>query len=99
MLQLEQDQLYAQTQDQLNMCMRITEVVQPSTESIGPAPRGVCSRPASALPASWLSSCKSQGKKKRTGARKQKIGNKTVRVANKRIKGQKYGGPLPDYSR
>jgi hypothetical protein len=99
MLQLEQDQLYAQTQDQLNICMRITEIVQPSTESIGPAPRGVCSRPASALPASWLSSCKSQGKKKRTGARKQKIGNKTVRVANKRIKGQKYGGPLPDYSR
>jgi hypothetical protein len=99
MLQLEQDQLYAQTQDQLNICMRITEIVQPGTESIGPAPRGVCSRPASALPASWLSSCKSQGKKKRTGARKQKIGNKTVRVANKRIKGQKYGGPLPDYSR
>ena len=42
MLQLEQDQLYAQTQDQLNICMRITEIVQPGTESIGPAPRGVC---------------------------------------------------------
>jgi hypothetical protein len=77
--------------------MRITEIVQPK-ESIGPAPRGVCSRPSSSLPASWVSSCKSQGKKKRTGARKQKIGNKTVKVANKRIKGKKYGGPLPDYS-
>ena len=79
--------------------MRITEIIDPSIfENIGPAPKGVCSRPASALPASWLSSCKSQGKKKRTGARKQKIGNKTVRVAGKRIKGQAYGGPLPDYS-
>jgi hypothetical protein len=79
--------------------MRIIEIIDINiAENIGPAPRGVCSKPASALPASWLSSCKSQGKKKRTGARRQKIGNKTVRVAGKRIKGQAYGGPLPDYS-
>jgi hypothetical protein len=45
-----------------------------------------------------VSSCKSQGKRKRTGARKQKVKGRTIKVANKRIKGKKYGGPLPDYS-
>jgi hypothetical protein len=79
--------------------MKITEIIDPSTfENIGPAPRGVCSKPASSLPASWVSSCKSQGKMKRSGERKQKIGSKTVRVAGKRIKGKPYGGPMPDYS-
>jgi len=79
--------------------MRITEIIDADTlENIGPAPRGVCSRPKSSLPASWVSSCKSQGKMKRSGARKQKIGSKTVKVAGKRIKGKPYGGPMPDYS-
>jgi len=79
--------------------MKITEIISVDTsENIGPAPRGVCSRPASSLPASWLSSCKSQGKRKRTGDRKQKVHGKTIKVAGKRIKGKKYGGPLPDYS-
>ena len=79
--------------------MKITEIIDPRTfENIGPAPRGVCSRPASSLPASWVSSCKSQGKKKRTGNRKEKIKGKTIRVSGKRIKGKAYGGPLPDYS-
>ena len=79
--------------------MKITEIIDPGTfENIGPAPRGACSRPASSLPASWVSSCKSQGKMKRSGERKQKIGNKTVKVAGKRIKGKPYGGPMPDYS-
>ena len=67
-------------------------------ENIGPAPRGVCSKPASSLPASWVSSCKSQGKRKRTGSRDEKIGGRTQKVAGKKIKGKKYGGPLPDYS-
>jgi hypothetical protein len=67
-------------------------------EAIGPAPKGVCSKPAKSLPASWVSSCKSQGKMKRSGARKQKIGDKTVKVAGKKIKGKSYGGPMPDYS-
>ena len=59
----------------------------------------VCSKPAKDLPASWVSSCKSQGMRKRTGNRKEKVGRKTMRVAGKKIKGRKYGGPLPDYSR
>jgi len=77
--------------------MKILEVLR-TKENIGPAPSGVCSKPKSSLPASWVSSCKSQGKRKRTGNRPEKIRGKTQRVAGKRIKGKKYGGPLPDYS-
>tara|TARA_A100001011_G_C13653834_1_gene572744 strand:+ start:285 stop:521 length:237 start_codon:yes stop_codon:yes gene_type:complete len=78
--------------------MKISEVYN-INENIGPAPRGVCSKPASDLPASWVSSCKSQGKRKRTGNRKEKVGTRTMRVAGKKIRGKKYGGPLPDYSK
>ncbi len=77
--------------------MKILEVLN-TKENIGPAPAGVCSKPKSSLPASWVSSCKSQGKRKRTGNRPEKIRGKTQKVAGKRIKGKKYGGPLPDYS-
>src|SRR5210317_476286 len=77
--------------------MKIYEVYN-TDENIGPALAGVCSRPKSKLPASWISSCKSKGRMKRTGDRKQKIGGKTQKVAGKRIKGRAYGGPLPDYS-
>jgi hypothetical protein len=77
--------------------MKIYEVYN-TDENIGPAPAGVCSRPKSKLPASWISSCKSKGRMKRTGERKQKIHGKTQKVAGKRIKGRAYGGPLPDYS-
>jgi hypothetical protein len=77
--------------------MKIYEVLG-TDETIGPAPSGVCSKPKSSLPASWISSCKSQGKRKRTGNRPEKIRGKTQKVAGKRIKGKKYGGPLPDYS-
>ena len=77
--------------------MKIYEVIG-TDENIGPAPSGVCSKPKSSLPASWVSSCKSQGKRKRTGNRQEKIRCKTQKVAGKRVKGKKYGGPLPDYS-
>ena len=77
--------------------MKIFEVLN-TDENIGPAPSGVCSKPKSSLPASWVSSCKSQGKRKRTGHRVAKLAGKTKKVAGKRIKGKKYGGPLPDYS-
>ncbi len=77
----------------LNICMKFTEV-------IGPAPAEVCrsSKPNSALPKSWLSSCKSQGLRSRTGKKSHKIGSKRVTVGGKKIKGKKYGGPLNDYS-
>ena len=77
--------------------MKIYEVLG-TDENIGPAPSGVCSKPKSSLPASWISSCKSQGKRKRTGNRQEKIRGKTQKVSGKRVKGKKYGGPLPDYS-
>ena len=77
--------------------VRIIEVLN-TDENIGPAPAGVCSRPTKELPSSWVSSCKSQGKRKRTGNRLEKIRGKTQRVSGKKVKGKKYGGPLPDYS-
>jgi|TARA_B110001454_G_C12387837_1_gene295480 hypothetical protein len=84
--------------DVLNtVAMKIFEIYN-TDENIGPAPAGVCGRPKAKLPASWVSSCKSQGKRKRTGNRVAKLGGKTKKVAGKRIKGKKYGGPLPDYS-
>ena len=78
--------------------MKIFEIYN-TDENIGPAPASACSRPAKDLPASWISSCKSQGKRKRTGNRSEKIGGKTIKVSGKRIKGKAYGGPLPDYSK
>ena len=78
--------------------MKIFEIYN-TDENIGPAPKGVCSKPMASLPASWVSSCKSQGKMKRTGNRNEKVGGKTMKVSGKRIKGKKYGGPLPDYSK
>jgi protein gp37 len=77
--------------------MKIFEIYN-TDENIGPAPKGVCSRPSKDLPASWISSCKSQGRKRRTGNRVAKIGGKTQKVAGKKIKGKKYGGPLPAWS-
>jgi len=89
---------YPTRTDVLNtLAMKIYEVYN-TDENIGPAPAGVCSRPKSKLPASWIASCKSKGRMKRTGERKQKIHGKTQKVAGKRSKGKKYGGPLPDYS-
>ena len=55
-------------------------------------------RPDSSLGASALSSCKSQGYRMRSGGKSHKIGKKRVTVGGKKIKGKKYGGPLPDWS-
>ena len=77
--------------------MKIYEIYN-SNENIGPAPASACSKPAKDLPASWISSCKSQGKRRRTGNCVAKISGKTQKVAGKKIKGKKYGGPLPAWS-
>ena len=70
------------------------------SDNIGPAPASVCksSKPNSELPASWLASCRSKGLRPRSGNKSHKIGKKRTTVGGKRIKGAKYGGPLPDYS-
>jgi len=65
-----------------------------------PASRDLCtsSKPNSALGASNLASCKSQGYRNREGGKSHKVGSERVKVRGKRIKGKKYGGPLPDWS-
>ena len=67
------------------------------------ASRKLClsSAPNQDLGASNLASCKSQGLRARDGDKSHLIGHgrSSVRitVGGKKIKGQKYGGPLPDY--
>lgn len=65
-----------------------------------PASRELCQsgKPNNALGASQLASCKSQGYRGRHGDKSHKIGNERTTVKGKRIKGKKYGGPLPDWS-
>ena len=65
-----------------------------------PASRSLCTsgKPDSALGASQLASCKSQGYRSRDGGKSHKVGSERIRVRGKRIKGKKYGGPLPDWS-
>lgn len=72
-------------------------------ELLEKASRKLCksSIPDEDLGASQLASCKSQGLRARDGEKSHLIGhgNSAVRikVGGKRIKGKKYGGPLPDY--
>lgn len=65
-----------------------------------PASRELCNsgKPDSALGASQLSSCKSQGYRSRDGGKSHKVGSERIKVRGKKIKGKKYGGPLPDWS-
>lgn len=85
--------------------MKIHEFVsQPELDELDErASRKLCisSKPSSELGASNLASCKSQGLRARTGAKSHLIGNAgnkvRITVGGKKIKGKKYGGPLPDY--
>lgn len=54
-------------------------------------------KPDRAIGASALASCKSQGFRKRKGNKSHKIGKRRVTVGGKKIRGKKYGGPLPDW--
>jgi hypothetical protein len=56
------------------------------------------SRSDSSLGASALASCKSQGYRGRKSKVKHTIGKKRQKITGKKIKGKKYGGPLPDWS-
>jgi hypothetical protein len=74
-----------------------------SLAEAGKASRALCTsgRPDNDLGASNLASCKSQGLRARDGEKSHLVGhgNSSVRitVGGKKIKGKKYGGPLPDY--
>ena len=69
----------------------------------GKASRALCQggKPDSELGASQLASCKSQGLRARDGDKSHLIGHAgskvRIKVGGKKIKGKKYGGPLPDY--
>lgn len=86
----------------LNNYMRVDEVLTDEQDlQDWQASASLCksSKPDSALGASALASCKSQGYRRRSGNKSHKIGkNKRVKVGGKKIKGKKYGGPLPDWS-
>lgn len=53
----------------------------------------------SQLGKSALDSCKSKGLIKRSGKRKHRVGKKVIKVSGTRLKGEKYGGELPDYNK
>lgn len=71
-----------------------------SLDESGKASRSLCvsSKPDSELGASQLASCKSQGLRARDGEKSHKIGKTRTRVGGHKIRGKKYGGPLPDWS-
>jgi hypothetical protein len=50
------------------------------------------------LGASNLASCKSQGLRARDGKKSHLMGKTRKTVGGKKIKGKRYGGPLPDWS-
>ena len=68
----------------------------------GKTSREVCasSRSDKELGASNLASCKSQGLRARTGKKSHLLGSgpeSRTKMGGHKIKGKKYGGPLPDY--
>jgi hypothetical protein len=82
--------------------MRINEIISEAKDKDleeAPASRSLCTsgKPDSALGASNLASCKSQGYRSREGGKSHKIGDSRTKVRGKKIKGKKYGGPLPDW--
>lgn len=80
--------------------MKISEIIREAVVDEEPASRALCTsgKPDSALGASQLASCKSQGYRSRDGGKSHKVGHERVKVRGKKIKGKKYGGPLPDWS-
>jgi len=77
--------------------------IDPQSLEEAKASRKLCksSVPNSKLGASQLASCKSQGLRRREGNKSHKLGkspNSRVKVGGKKLRGKKYGGPLPDWS-
>jgi hypothetical protein len=77
--------------------MRIDEVLTTDTDvEEWKASKELCrsNRSNNSLGASALASCKSQGYRSREGGKVVRIGRKRTKLAGKRIRGRKYGGPL-----
>ena len=81
----------------INSSMKLAEITQPKTES---ASADLCksSKSDEELGASNLASCKSQGLRGRKSKVKHTIKGKRQSIDGEKIKGKKYGGPLPDWS-
>ena len=64
------------------------------------ATKALCksNRSDASLGASALASCKSQGLRRRETKVKHTINRKRQKITGRKIKGKKYGGPLPDWS-
>ena len=79
--------------------MKISEVIRTKPKEAKASDK-LCksNTPDKRLGASNLASCKSQGLRARDGEKSHKIGSKRVKMGGKKIKGKKYGGPIPDYS-
>lgn len=82
--------------------MKIIEIIRESIDAgiDEKASRKLClsRKTDSELGASNLASCKSQGLRARDGKKSHKIGKIRKSVGGKKIKGKRYGGPLPDWS-
>ena len=74
--------------------MKILEITQKSEAK---APEKLCKSriPDDQLGASQLASCKSQGLRARDSGDSYNIGGKKVKLRGKKIRGKKYGGPIP----
>lgn len=79
--------------------MRIKEIFE-NIDIKEKASRKLCASTKSdaELGSSNLSSCKSQGLRARDGQKSHLVGKTRKIVGGKKIKGKKYGGPLPDWS-
>lgn len=81
--------------------MRIDEVLTEDADiEEWKASKKLCksSRSNASLGASALASCKSQGYRRRESKVRHTINRKRQNIDGRKIRGRKYGGPLPDWS-
>ena len=83
--------------------MKLSEITKPRTRTTEPelesASADLCksSKSDEELGASNLASCKSQGLRARKSSVKHTIKGKRQSIDGDKVKGKKYGGPLPDW--
>ena len=81
--------------------MKINEFITPEHQAVldEKASKQLClsTKSNKELGASNLASCKSQGLRAREGKKSHLVGKKRVTVGGKKLKGHKYGGPLPGW--
>lgn len=75
----------------------ITQQIDQDVEEAKPSKAYCRNTPKDKMSASWKASCKSRALISRDGDKSHKIGKKRVKMGGRKIKGKKYGGPLPFY--